>query len=171
MAEERAVELLRISEYGVLSLADAGGLPYGIPVNYVWDGASSIYIHCAPEGRKLRCLAYCPAVSFCIVGSTRLAPEKFTTSYESIVLSCRAVVGLPQDERRRALAIFLEKYSPRHLETGLKYAEKSFHRTEIIRLDIVAMSGKCKKVPASNHGMPGLEGFVKTGVLRVIFSV
>ena len=32
------------------------------------------------------------------------------------------------------------------METGLKYAEKSFHRTEIIRIDLESMSGKCKRV-------------------------
>lgn len=142
----RALELLRTSEYGVLSMTDADGHAYGVPVNYVWDGVSSIYIHCAPEGRKLRCLASCPEVSFCIVGSTRVVPGKFTASYESILLSCRAFTGLSEGERRRALTVFLEKYSPEHLETGLNYVEKSFHRTEIIRLDVATVSGKCKRV-------------------------
>ncbi|MBP9982899.1 MAG: pyridoxamine 5'-phosphate oxidase family protein, partial [Prevotella sp.] len=48
MEENRAVELLQNSEYGILSMIDDKGLPYGIPLNYVWDGDSSIYIHCAP---------------------------------------------------------------------------------------------------------------------------
>ena len=52
MTEERALELLRTAEYGVLNMIDADGLPYGIPVNHVWDGDSSIYIHCAPEVRS-----------------------------------------------------------------------------------------------------------------------
>ena len=56
MDEDRARELLRTSEYGVLSMADTDGTGYGIPVNYVWDGADSIYIHCAPEGHKLDAL-------------------------------------------------------------------------------------------------------------------
>lgn len=47
--DERAIELLRESEYGVLSMVSEGE-GYGIPVNYVWDGKNSIFIHCAPEG-------------------------------------------------------------------------------------------------------------------------
>lgn len=48
MDETRALELLRTSEYGVLSMvADGGG--YGIPINFVWDGKDSIYIHCAQK--------------------------------------------------------------------------------------------------------------------------
>ena len=53
--ETRARELLAAGEYGVLSLTDTSG-PYGIPVNFVWNGRSSIYIHCAPVGRKLACI-------------------------------------------------------------------------------------------------------------------
>ena len=42
MDEERALELLREGEYGVLSMvADNAG--YGIPVNFVWDGDHSVY--------------------------------------------------------------------------------------------------------------------------------
>ena len=57
MDEVRARELLRDSEYGVLSMIDENGIPYGIPVNHVWNGEDSIYIHCAPEGFKLRAIA------------------------------------------------------------------------------------------------------------------
>ena len=56
MDEERALELLRESEYGVLSMQDVDGSGYGVPLNYVWDGDHSIYIHCAPEGHKLQAL-------------------------------------------------------------------------------------------------------------------
>ena len=38
MDEERALELLRESEYGVLSMQDVDGSGYGVPLNYVWDG-------------------------------------------------------------------------------------------------------------------------------------
>jgi len=144
--EEAARQLLKLGEYGVLSLqAEAGGA-YGLPINYVWDGEGSLYLHCAPEGRKLLCLRACNRVSFCVVGATRVASEKFTTAYESIILSCMAHVGLPDEERMRALELFLGKYSPDHLATGKKYAMGSFSRTEIIRLDIETFSGKCKRV-------------------------
>ena len=46
MDEVRARELLRDSEYGVLSMIDENGIPYGIPVNHEWNVEDSIYIHC-----------------------------------------------------------------------------------------------------------------------------
>lgn len=146
LTEEAAADLLRTGEYGVLSMADAEGGAYGVPLNYVWDGGESIYIHCAPEGRKLRLLAGIPAVSFCIVGRTNVLSSKFTTEYESVVLECRAFVELGEEEKRRALMLILEKYSPGDMELGKTYMEKSFARTGIIRLDVGKWSGKTKAV-------------------------
>ena len=144
--EEQAAALLRRAEWGILSMCDAGGAPYGIPVNYVWDEDSALYIHCAPEGRKLRCLDQEPKVSFCIVGNVNLLPSKFTTEYESIVLTGVAVRHLDEQERRHALELLLDKLSPDDKQVGMKYAEGSFHRVEIIRLDITSWSGKRKAV-------------------------
>lgn len=144
--EERAIELLKTAEFGTLSMIDENGLPYGIPVNYVWDGKDSLYIHCAPEGKKLRAIAAHPEVSFSIVGRVHLLPSKFTTEYESIVLKGTARVGLSPEERMQALVLLVEKLSPNYVEVGKKYAEKSFFRTEIIRLDVTEFSGKTKKM-------------------------
>lgn len=146
LEEEQAVFLLRNGEYGILSMQAEEGGAYGIPVNYVWDGEGTIYIHCAPEGRKLRCIARCSQVSFCIVGKTHVVSNQFTTEYESLILSSKAHIGLNEEERMHALHLLLDKYSPEDKIVGKKYAEKSFHRTEIIRLDIESGSGKCKKV-------------------------
>ncbi len=144
---ERAYALLKEGEYGVLSMTDeAGKAAYGIPINYVWNGKDAIYLHCAPQGRKLRCIAAHPEVSFCIVGATHVVSNKFTTGYESIVLDCQARIGVEVEERKHALQLLLQKYSPNDTTVGLKYAEKSFHRTEIIKLEIRRFSGKCKRV-------------------------
>lgn len=36
--ESRSRELLKTSEYGVLSMVDDGGQAYGIPGSFIWDG-------------------------------------------------------------------------------------------------------------------------------------
>ena len=46
-----------------------------------------------------------------------------------------------------ALHLLLEKLCPEDMELGQQYVEKSFHRTEIIRIDISELSGKRKYVP------------------------
>lgn len=146
LSAEEAAGVLRRGEYGFLAMQDAGGGAYGVPISYVWDGGSRIYLHCAPEGRKLSCLERHPEVTFCVVGATHVVGRKFTTAYESVILRCRAVVGPDEEERWKAIDLLLRKYSPEHAETGRMYAEKSFHRTQVIRLEILAASGKCKRV-------------------------
>ena len=51
--EKRAMEIIKEGEYGILSMVtEEGNGAYGIPLSYVWDRGNSIYIHCAPVGRK-----------------------------------------------------------------------------------------------------------------------
>lgn len=147
--EERAKELLRTAEYGVLSMVDDDNQAYGIPVNFIWDGEDKIYIHCAPEGRKLRAIAQHQKVSLCIVGNTHLMPKNFTTEYESVVVFGKARIGLSEEERMDALHLLIAKLAPEYKELGDKYAHASFHRTEIIRIDLTEYSGKCKRMPKS----------------------
>ena len=147
LEKEKAISLLKNGEYGVLSMQDEENGAYGVPINYVWNKKNSIYIHGAPEGRKLHCIKRCNTVSFCIVGKTHIISNQFTTEYESIILKCRAYIGLNEEERINALHLLIEKYSPNDKIIGAQYAKKSFHRTEIIRLDIEEASGKCKHIP------------------------
>jgi putative nitroimidazole resistance protein len=48
-----------------------------------------------------------------------------------------------------ALHLLINKMSADFKDIGAKYAEKSFHRVEIIRIDFTEFSGKQKKVPHS----------------------
>lgn len=145
MEEALALEILKNGEYGYLSLVDTGngGVPYGIPVSYVLDDAS-IYIHCGPAGRKMDIIGESAPVSFCVVGGTQIIPHKFTTNYESVVVA--GVVHNVKDDEEcwRCLRLILEKYSPANMEVGIKYAEKSFFRTRVLRIDIDSISGKRK---------------------------
>lgn len=142
----RAREIMATAEYGVMSMTDADGMAYGIPLNFVWDGNDCFYIHCAPEGRKLRVIAENKNVSFCIVGKVDLKPQMFTTAYESVVLRGEASVVESDDERREALRLLVKKFSPEYETLGAKYSEKSFHRVAIIKIKFDRFSGKCKYV-------------------------
>ena len=144
-----AEKLLQQGEYGVLSMVESKAnitSGYGVPLNYVWNGDDKIYFHCAPEGVKLRCVDTNANVSFCVVGGTKVIPDKFTTGYESVVVRGRIVRNLPEGERMTALELLLDKYSPCDKEVGMKYAKNSFHRTEILRLEITHISGKTKQI-------------------------
>lgn len=139
---EKALELLEGGEYGFLAFGGASG--YGIPLNFVLSG-NRIYFHCAPEGEKLRRLAGNQEVCFCVVGHTAPQAAKFTTLYESVLVFGRLSLVEEEEELMRALECLVEKYSPDYKEIGKKYAEKSFHRTAVLRLDMERFSGKSKE--------------------------
>ncbi len=147
--EQSALRMIRNGEFGVLSMIESDNGKqgaYGIPVSYVWDEDKYLYFHCAPAGHKLKCIDSFPMVSFTIVGQTNVISHKFTTAYESVIIRGQLTRGLPLAERMHALILLLDKYSPNDKETGLKYAEKSFHRTEILKLEIESISGKTKRI-------------------------
>ena len=134
MDEERAIELLREGEYGVLSMVSED-MGYGIPVNFVWDGDHSIYIHCAPTGRKVSSHRGKPKGFVVYHGKVNLLPRNFTTEYESAIFFGEAHIHLSEEEKMHALHLLIDKLSPDFKELGDKYAHMSFHRVEIIRVD------------------------------------
>ena len=141
--EARAREILQVGEYGFLAMASAEG-GYGVPINYAISG-DTIYLHCAPEGRKLQAVANDNRVTFCVVGEKRLIPEQFTTMYESVVASGSARIVEDVDERRKALRLIVEKYASQHVEEGLKAIERSLHRTAVVAIEVHTLTGKSKQ--------------------------
>lgn len=146
LEETKARVLLQSGEYGVLSLATSGNEPYGIPLNYVWDGNNCLYFHCALEGRKLELIECNPQASFCVVGATNVVASKFSTGYESLVLKGRVAIGLDDQEKHKALHLLINKYSSAHRDAGGKYIDKLFVQTEVICFDIDEVSGKSKVI-------------------------
>jgi uncharacterized protein len=144
LGEAEARGILARGAYGVLSTVGRDGAPYGVPLSYcVLEGA--VYLHCAREGRKLDHLAREPRVSFCVVGATRVLPEEFGTLYESCVVegAAREAIG---DEKQAALEGLLAKYSPDHVDEGLRYIDALRDETRVFRIDVAALSGKARRV-------------------------
>ena len=143
MDNERAMQLLETGRYGFLAMCGKNGYGYGIPLNYVLVDRS-IYFHCAPEGFKLENIRRNNRVSFCVAGRTQTLPEQFSTAYESVLAFGRIISDLPEEERYRALDLLVAKYSPDFKDISKSYIGKSFHRTNILRLDIEHLSGKLR---------------------------
>ncbi len=147
LRDDLAMHLLETGEYGFLAMNGVNGYGYGIPISYVLAG-KCIYFHCATEGFKLESLRQNSRVSFCVVGRTQVIPGQFTTAYESALVFGHIAYDLPEDERYKALDLLVEKYSSGYVDISKRYISKSFHRTNILRLDIEHLTGKCKTLPA-----------------------
>ena len=56
-------EILENGTSGTLALIDEEGLPYAVPLSYVYCGGK-LYFHCAREGHKIDAIRANPAASF-----------------------------------------------------------------------------------------------------------
>ena len=139
-----AVDLLKRGEYGILSTTGADGRPYGIPVNYVVQ-EDAIFFHCATEGQKIENITANRGVSFCVVGKTELIPEKFSTRYESVVVSGTADVIADDTLKKDALRALIAKYAPDHIAAGEAYIDKLMNQTTVVRVSIDHLAGKARK--------------------------
>ena len=84
------------------------------------------------------------SVSFCVVGKTKVLPDKFGTEYESAMVFGRAseVNGA---ERHDALLWLLEKYCSDFIEEGKQYIEQKNKITKVFKIEIDQVSGKARR--------------------------
>ena len=141
-----ALTLLKECEYAVLCLTDSDGNPHAVPVSPALDG-ETVYIHCAPAGYKLDCIAHNPQVCLVCADHITRMPERFSTAYQSTVAYGKARLVEGKDEKVRALDLICRKYALSNMDNFEAEMEKSFARTAIIRIDIENISGKQRKLP------------------------
>ena len=111
LGDKECSDILSRGSSGVLACLGDGGYPYAVPLSYVWDG-KKIYFHCAKSGHKLDAVRACDKVSFCVVGSDDVVPEKYTTCYRSVIVFGRIAEITDPAEKRRAIEILADKYNP-----------------------------------------------------------
>lgn len=147
--EDRAItrqemdSILCRGEFGTLSTVDSNGIPYGVPLSYIYRN-NALYFHSAETGHKLDNIKDNSLVSFCVVGSTAVLPHKFSTLYESVIVSGRAV-QIDGEEKLDALLGLVEKYSSDHLEAGKSYIASAAAKTAVVKIIIGSMTGKARR--------------------------
>lgn len=143
LTDEEAQAILETGEYGVLSTVSPDNEPYGLPLNYCIIG-NSIYFHCAFEGKKIDHISSNSNVSFCVVGKTKIRPEKFTSSYESCIVTGTAVT-VTGDEKQAALEALIQKYSPQFRIEGVEYIKRFQEETNVVKIIPESFTGKAGK--------------------------
>ena len=83
-------------------------------------------------------------MSFCVVGVTKPIANQFTTLYESVIALGKAILDLPDEEKRKALRLLVKKYSAGYEEQGETYMDKSWHRTYTFKIEIEHITAKAK---------------------------
>lgn len=140
LSEQAVKEILYTATNGVLSLIDSDGVPYGVPISYVYDGDKCIYFHSAVKGHKMECIAFNGRCSFCVIGQDQIMPDEFTSYFRSVIVKGEIHVVTVRDEMMKGLLLLCKKYSP-----GVNpdaEISKCLGHVSVLRLDIDGMTGK-----------------------------
>jgi nitroimidazol reductase NimA-like FMN-containing flavoprotein (pyridoxamine 5'-phosphate oxidase superfamily) len=119
-----------------------GHQPYVIPLNFGYDG-TSLYIHCAREGKKLDILKKNNRVCFEVDVDHELVKGETACDWsfkgKSVIAAGKAVLIEDAEGKRRAMDIIMEHYGAR---PPYSYKEKGFDKALIIKVDVENMTGK-----------------------------
>jgi nitroimidazol reductase NimA-like FMN-containing flavoprotein (pyridoxamine 5'-phosphate oxidase superfamily) len=120
--------------------ADDGG-PYVIPVSFGYENGS-VYIHPAPEGKKIAMMVKnprcCFEVDICdrIIQGDRLCSSGM--HYRSVIAYGRAAIPEDPDEKRHGFDCIMRHYGGGTHE----FSESDSGSVTVIRIEIESMTGK-----------------------------
>ena len=139
-----ALEVFRDCEYATLATVNPDGTPYCMPISPVLND-TTIYFHCALEGKKLTNIQHNNAVCISAVRYTKLVPEKFTTEYESAVAIGSCVMVQDPEEKKMALRLICDKYAVENKANAEDAITRSLPRTGIGKILITEITGKANR--------------------------
>lgn len=134
--------VLQTGTAGTLALVDQEGLPYAVPLSYVFH-QGKLYFHSAKEGHKIQAIRSHPAASFCVIDQDRVVPEAYTTHYRSvIVFGTLRIVEDPALELE-AIQALGRRYAPDQGEQALEAEiDQNRDRFFVIELEPRRITGK-----------------------------
>ena len=134
-------EILAGSEICRLSMID-GELPYIIPVNYGYS-EGYIYIHSAPEGKKIELLKQNKQVCFEVEGTVEIVKGDeacdWTTRYQSVVGYATVEILSDEQSKQKGLEVIMAQHGAHEL---VKFNARNLERMVILKLRITSVSGK-----------------------------
>ncbi|MCI7148192.1 MAG: pyridoxamine 5'-phosphate oxidase family protein [Candidatus Fimisoma sp.] len=139
-------------EYASLSMVSPEGRPYCVPITIARDG-NSIYFHSAHQGFKTECLRNSPEVCLACVGDTCRAKDKFTTEFESAVITGTASEVICRKEKIHALELICRRHTPDNMSEFDSAISKSLDRTAVWKIEILRITGKRKKYDSNGEEM------------------
>ncbi len=134
-------EILSSSKICRLGMID-NGLPYILPFNFGFH-ENCIYIHSAPEGKKLDLLKENPLVCFEVEQQADIIEDeiacKWSTLYRSVVGYGNVEIVTDFEEKKRGLEIIMSQ----HGATGkMEFEYKEVDFIVVLKLKIESMTGK-----------------------------
>lgn len=121
-------------------MGDAG-YPYAVPLSYVYADGRIIF-HGAKSGHKIDAIRGCEKASFCVIDRDQVVPEEYTTWFRSAIAFGRVRIIDQDAEKRAAIELLAEKYSPDDPEGRRAEIEREYKILCMFELRIEHMTGK-----------------------------
>lgn len=153
LSEEEAREMLDSATSGVLALQGADRYPYAIPLIFARE-ADRLYFHSAGAGHALDCVAHNSRASFCVIAQDDVVQATFTTHFRSVIAFGRIRLLTEDAEKRHALMLLAEKYSPDYLTEADDEIERTWGRVLAWELAMERLTGKAAKEIVSARSGP-----------------
>ena len=174
MSEEFALELIDRLPFGVLSMLDGNGLPYGVPLSLIRK-EKNCYFHSAQSGKKVEALKDGSDVCLSFVGNTQipnlfsdselahflkeehkgqtLISKVFTTEFESAIAFGKIYRVTDEKESIDAMRLICEKYTPSKMHLFDLALRSGMKRTAIYRIETYKITAKRKKFDSQGEEM------------------
>lgn len=144
LTKEECINILKSAPSGVLATLGDDNYPYAVPLNFAYKD-NKIYFHCATKGHKLDAIKKNSKVSFCVVDSEDVIPDKFTTDYRSVILFGKARIIEDNEEKAKTILYLCEKYSPNQKDSWQETIKNLIDRFSMVEIAIEHISGKQSK--------------------------
>ena len=144
MTKEFALQVVDKCEWATLAMVTPENTPYCIPISIARID-EFVYFHCAKDGRKIDCMRHCNDVCISCVGDTQRLDDEFSTKYESAEIFGKAIRVTDDEEKIYALRALCERHTPLNMRNFDDAINKSLWRTDIWKITIDDITGKCKK--------------------------
>ncbi len=136
-------EILKSSNFGVLSVLGDNGYPYGVPINYAYvDG--KLYFHSTSHvSHKLDSIKQNNKVCFTVTARHEIVLDELSANYESVIVFGRAEIISAPSEKAEAMRKMMGV-----LGRGTKYAEEyACGENAYVMVEITPeyISGKARK--------------------------
>ena len=134
-------EILRSSKICRLGMIDRG-LPYILPFNFGYH-ENCIYIHSAPEGKKIDLLRQNPLVCFEVEQNAEIIEDevacKWSTMYRSVVGYGNVEIVADFAEKSKGLEIIMKQHGAKGKQ---EFEKKEVDFIVLLKLSISTMTGK-----------------------------
>lgn len=144
LSQESELEsIIKKCNYCTVSMVDSYGKPYALPMNFGYV-EKTLYLHSAPEGKKIDILKNSPEV--CVVFSTDHELRwqnsevacSYSMKYRSVLLF--GLVSFVVDEQEKLVA--LESIMRQYTDETYRFSEPAVKNVCVMKVEVQNMEGK-----------------------------